>query len=97
MSLLELLKEHLKEWPENAVAYSQDSDGVINVSLRNMAKRTAKPDIFEDEHAVAWVWVDGWAIANDPDYRDVDCRGWCLPTADDARTAIVTREMWEAA
>lgn len=91
MTLLELLKEHLKEWPIWVRAYSQDSDGTIN---ENRTSQVVPVSSSESEEPDSWTWICGeWWIADDPVTHLI----WRLPVADDASTAIVTREMWEAA
>lgn len=85
MSLLELLKEHLKEWPDGLRAISQDADdGMMN------GTRHPSPSL---------PLVDG-LIWDHREWDSLPMGGsyfWLLEIADDARTAIVTREMWEAA
>lgn len=81
MTLLELLKEHLKEWPHGCHAFSQDSNGDIKHAVRDQDLNQRRPYVFDGWH----MWVFGWFWSE-----------WNLPVADDARTAIVTREMWEA-
>lgn len=88
MTLLELLKEHLKEWPENVRRLSQDVSGEINENTFDLPEPWGN----SIPHGKC-VWPHSeWRFKD-----DIDGLVWCLPTADDARTAIVTREMWEAA
>lgn len=92
MTLLELLREHLKEWPEDVRAISQDSDGRMNENLHRHPMPWGEPQT--NVHGV-FVWTAGeWRYMDNPGALD-DC--WTLPVADDASTAIVTREMWESA
>ncbi|MDG9785248.1 hypothetical protein [Metapseudomonas otitidis] len=89
MTLLELLKEHLKEWPENVRCLSQDVSGEINENTFDLPE----PKSSMPRGKCVWPHTE-WSFKDNPEDR---CSIWCLPTADDARTAIVTREMWEAA
>lgn len=91
MSLLELLKEHLKEWPQGVVALAQDSDGEMAAAFQSSY---GKRPWGRDRHTFVWSAREAWRSAPDPARDEVY---WRLPVADDARTAIVTREMWEAA
>ena len=91
MTLLQLLREHLKEWPEDVRAISQDSDGEVNANFFSKPLPLEKPVVFRDG---SFVWTScEWEYMGNPDQPYYM---WELPLADDASTAIVTREMWEA-
>lgn len=91
MTLLELLREHLTEWPEDVRAISQDSDGSMN---ENLHTQPMPWDTGEVTILGGWSWSsEAWYYMDNPYDPSLY---WELPLADDASTAIVTREMWEA-
>ena len=90
MTLLEILREHLKEWPEGVRAFGQNGKGRAMVNMEGEAVAVRAPS--QESCMFSW-YTDGiWWDMIDPqspaDYL-------YLPMADDASTAIVTREMWE--
>lgn len=91
MTLLELLKERLKEWPKGVVALAQDSDGEMSAAYSSGYSKEPIYYLSLNRH----VWSQGcWFDVAEPKSKKIF---WHLPVADDAATAIVTREMWEAA
>lgn len=87
MTLLEILRRELRAWPRFVQAFAQDGDGEMASAYRQDYRRL--PAEVPGKHR----WVGGWQSAHNPDNDRIF---WYLPVADDASTAIVTREMWEA-
>lgn len=89
MTLLEILRRELRAWPEGVVALAQDSDGEMAAAYRAGYNKEPHYFLITGGH----VWAQGcWFAAVDQREGDIF---WRLPVADDASTAIVTREMWE--
>lgn len=90
MTLLEILRRELRVWPEGIVALAQDSDGEMAVA--RYPGFNTEPAYYPS--TCMHVWSQGCWFSVD----DMRAKGslWRLPVADDAYTAIVTREMWEA-
>lgn len=90
MTLLEILREHLKEWPEGVRAFGQNGKGRVMANMEGETVAARAPNqeaylLLRDIDEMWWDMVDPQTLA---DYL-------YLPLADDASTAIVTREMWE--
>lgn len=74
----------MNKWPDGVAALAQDSDGEIMVSKGDYGISPYVSGTYPQIHA----WRDGWEPFSEP---------FVFPEASNARTAIVTREMWEAA
>lgn len=90
MKLIDLLRENLPKWPAvDCVAIAQDSRGGVFY--------WKKTPVF-DEFADAWTHLDGVmeGLLDGDDYFLRTEEGDDYPACEDYKTALITREMFEA-